>query len=145
MSSEWGNRIRLKISGRSHEEFVSAELIGLPSGISVSPGRMAEFLKRRRPGFSDAVSSRREEDIPRILSGLTGGKTDGTPMLIRIDNSNADSTPYEKTKNIPRPGHADYTAYVKWHGQEDMRGGGKFSGRMTAPLCAAGSVAIQYS
>ena len=144
MSSEWGKNLKLEISGRSHEEFISAVLTGLPKGISISEEEMHEFLKRRSPGTSNAVSGRREEDKPLILGGITGGKTDGSPLKIRIKNTNAESGVYERLKTVPRPGHADYTAYIKWSGREDMRGGGKFSGRMTAPICAAGFAAIKF-
>ena len=143
MSSEWGKNIRLRLFGRSHEEYVGVELFGIPKGIKLSVDEMAAFMKRRSPGNFTYTSGRKEADVPIIVSGIEDGYTDGSALRIIVRNEDGRPSDYEKLRYIPRPGHADYTAYIKWNGKEDMRGGGKFSGRLTAPLCAAGYVALQ--
>lgn len=145
MSFSYGNNIRLNISGGSHDPAVTAELRGLPAGIAVDTEKLHRFMLRRAPGRSSAASARREDDILHILSGITGGVTDGGPIKIRIDNTDARPGDYLKCNfnDTPRPSHADYPATVRYGGNVDLRGGGHFSGRLTAPLCAAGGICLQ--
>lgn len=127
----------LEIFGRSHENYIGARLDGLPAGEPVDIDALIEFMQRRSP------KHRKEDDIPEIKSGICNGVTDGKPLEIVIYNHDARPEDYEELRYIPRPGHADYPAYIKYNGEEDMRGGGKFSGRMTAAICAVGGVAKQ--
>jgi chorismate synthase len=102
------------------------------------------FMARRAPGGSELSTARRESDVPRIIAGLNDeGFTCGAPLCAVIDNADARSSDYSQLKDMPRPGHSDYTAFMKYHGFNDIRGGGQFSGRLTAPLCFAGAVCIQ--
>lgn len=141
--SIWSNNLKIEIFGTSHGKNVGVVIEGLPAGEIVDIKKLTEFMRRRSPGFSDLTSGRKEHDIPNILSGIENGKTNGKAVKIVIDNEDADSSAYDELKDIPRPGHADYCAYLKSGGKEDMRGGGRFSGRMTAPMCAAGGIALQ--
>ena len=104
---------------------------------------LQRFLDRRRPGKNKLSTARNEGDVPEFLSGLENGKTCGSPLCAIIRNSDQHSKDYAELADKPRPGHADYTAWVKWKGHADMRGGGHFSGRLTAPLCVAGGIAKQ--
>jgi chorismate synthase len=116
---------------------------GLPAGEAVDLAELQAFLDRRRPGKNSLSTARKEADVPIFLSGLENGVTCGTPLCAIIENSDQRSGDYAELMDKPRPGHADYTAYVKWNGQADMRGGGQFSGRLTAPMCIAGGIAKQ--
>ena len=129
--------LSVEIFGRSHEEYIGATVTGFPAGEPVDVVQLQSFMARRTP------KHRAESDVPVIKSGLCDGVTDGKPLTVLIYNEDARPQDYEALKVIPRPGHADYPAYVKYGGREDMRGGGKYSGRMTAPLCAAGGIAKQ--
>ena len=129
--------LALEIFGRSHEDFIGARAEGFPAGESIDLEELFAFMKRRAP------QTRKEDDMPVFLSGLENGVTTGERLVVHIANRDCRPSDYEELKFIPRPGHADYPAYVKWKGEEDMRGGGKFSGRMTAPLCAIGGIAKQ--
>lgn len=129
--------LSVEIFGRSHEEYIGATVTGFPAGEPVDVAQLQSFMARRTP------KHRAESDVPVIKSGLCDGVTDGKPLTVLIYNEDARPQDYEALKVIPRPGHADYPAYVKYGGREDMRGGGKYSGRMTAPLCAAGGIAKQ--
>lgn len=140
MPNEWGEKLKIQIYGRSHEERIGVRISGLPAGESVDLAALTAFLARRAPGRSPLSSARREADIPHILSGLSDGMTDGNALEIYFDNTDARSADYEALRFIPRPGHADYTARLRYGEGEDLRGGGRFSGRMTAPLCAAGGI-----
>ncbi len=143
MSSSFGERLKITIFGQSHSEAVGIVIDGLPAGEPIDPERIQRFLKRRAPGRNAYSSSRKERDIPRVLSGLFEGKTCGAPLCAVMENTNANPKDYALLKDIPRPGHADYTAWVKYSGANDYRGGGHFSGRLTAPFCFAGAVCIQ--
>ena len=116
---------------------------GLPAGETIDLEELQRFLDRRRPGKSLLSTARNEGDVPEFLSGLENGKTCGAPLCAIIRNSDQHSGDYAELADKPRPGHADYTAWVKWKGHADMRGGGHFSGRLTAPLCIAGGIAKQ--
>lgn len=143
MSSEFGRLIKISVFGQSHGEAIGVVIDGLPAGEAVDMDELAAFLDRRRPGKSPLSTSRQEADAPEFLSGLVDGVTCGAPLCAVIRNSGQRSGDYRELAQRPRPAHADYTARVKWGGHADMRGGGHFSGRLTAPLCIAGGIAKQ--
>ena len=143
MASEFGKLVRVGIFGQSHGRAIGVTMDGLPAGETIDLDELRAFLERRRPGNSTLSTARREADEPVFLSGLADGKTSGSPLCAIIENQDAHSADYAELADKPRPGHADYTAYVKWNGCADMRGGGHFSGRLTAPLCIAGGIAKQ--
>ena len=138
-----GAVLRLSVFGQSHAEAVGMTLEGLPAGLPVDPDALQSFLNRRAPGRNDWSTSRREEDCPEFLCGLKDGKTCGAPLTAIIRNRNTRSSDYEQLRFLPRPGHADYTAQLRYGGFQDVAGGGHFSGRLTAPLCIAGGILLQ--
>jgi chorismate synthase len=137
----FGRRLRIQLFGESHGPGVGAVLDGVPPGLPIEVARIQADLDARRPGTSALVSQRKEEDRVRILSGTFGGHATGAPLALWIENQDADSKPYEATRHLPRPGHADWTSHAWSRGFADPRGGGHASGRLTAPLVAAGAVA----
>ena len=141
MSTLSGDTLRLTLFGRSHGPSVGMTLSGLPAGEPVSLPALQDFLGRRAPGRSPLVTARREADIPRFLSGIKDGVTTGEDITAIIENTDVKSNDYPSLTTVPRPGHADYTAYVKYGRIEP--GGGPFSGRLTAPLCVAGGLCLQ--
>ena len=143
MSSTVGNILKLSIFGESHSPAIGCVLDGLPAGIPVDMRALQAFLERRAPGRSRIATPRREADAPEILSGLHGGVTDGAPFAALIRNANTRSGDYDGLRSVPRPGHADYPARVRFGNWHDVAGGGHFSGRLTAPLCVAGGIALQ--
>ena len=143
MSSEFGNTLRVGIFGESHGRAIGVTMQNLPAGEAIDLVALEAFLERRRPGKSALSTARNEPDRPVFLAGLVDGKTTGSPLCAMIENRDARSGDYAELIDKPRPGHADYTAFLKWAGNADMRGGGHFSGRMTAPLCIAGGIAKQ--
>ncbi len=143
MSAYRGNHLTVSIFGQSHAAAIGASIDGLPAGERVDLEALSAFLRRRAPG-RDAVSTpRREADAPKVLCGLVDGVTCGAPLAAVIENTNTRSRDYDALRDVPRPGHADYTAQVKYGGFQDAAGGGQFSGRLTAPLCVAGGIALQ--
>ena len=141
MKNTFGQSVSVTIAGESHGPALVAVLSGLAPGIPVEEAFIAAQLTRRRP--AGAISTaRREEDKFQILSGVFGGLTTGTPITILIPNENTISRDYAELATTARPGHADYAAQCKYHGYQDYRGGGHFSGRVTAALVAAGAVAL---
>ena len=144
MSSTYGDNLKLTIFGQSHGAAIGMTLDGIPAGLSVDPEALQEFLNRRAPGQSSLSTPRKEADKPEFLAGLLEGFTCGAPIAAVIANTNTRPADYGSTKDIPRPGHADYTARVKYGGFEDASGGGHFSGRLTAPLCIAGGLCKQW-
>ena len=138
-----GAVLRLSVFGQSHAEAVGMTLDGLPAGVPVDLDALQIFLNRRAPGRNDWSTSRREEDCPEFLCGLKDGKTCGAPLTAIIRNRNTRSSDYEQLRCLPRPGHADYTAQLRYGGFQDVAGGGHFSGRLTAPLCIAGGILLQ--
>ncbi|MBE6828226.1 MAG: chorismate synthase [Ruminococcaceae bacterium] len=138
-----GNKITVSVFGQSHSDCIGAVIDGLPAGIELDADKIAAFMRRRAPGQSSFSTRRREADIPKVISGLVDGTTCGAPVAAKIDNVNAKSSDYDDYKYLPRPSHSDYTAYVKYGGNNDIAGGGQFSGRLTAPLCWAGAVCMQ--
>lgn len=143
MSGMWGNNLKVSIFGESHGNAIGITIDGLPSGVELDLEKIDIEMKRRAPGRSALSTARKESDIPEILSGYFDGKTTGTPLCAMIRNSDTRSKDYGKTKDLMRPGHADYTGAVKYNGFNDYRGGGHFSGRITAPLVFAGAVCKQ--
>jgi len=142
MKNTFGNNITFTLFGESHGEAIGVVIDGISPGIIVNEEYIAEKLAKRRP--SSAVdTARREADKFSILSGVFNGKTTGTPICIVIPNEDTKSSDYEKMHGIARPSHADYASYCKYHGFEDYRGGGHFSGRITAALVAAGAIVMQ--
>ena len=141
MKNVFGNAVSLTLFGESHGACVGAVLDGLAPGIAVDEAEIARIMDLRRA--KDGLSTpRREEDRVRIVSGVYRGFTTGTPITFLIENTNTRSEDYEKTASLARPGHADFTAEMKYHGYQDARGGGHFSGRLTAPLVAAGALCL---
>ncbi|MCI7414039.1 chorismate synthase [Hornefia butyriciproducens] len=143
MASEFGKNIRVSIFGESHGAAIGVSIDGMPAGVSVDIERLQHFLDRRAPGRSRFTTARREEDRPEFLCGIRGGVTCGTPITAIIRNRDTRSGDYSQMEDIPRPGHADYAARMRYGGNEDCRGGGHFSGRLTAPLCVAGGIFLQ--
>lgn len=143
MSSTVGNVLKLSIFGESHSPAIGCSLDGLPAGIPIDMDALQTFLERRAPGRSKTATERNEADRPEILSGIHEGVTDGAPFAAIIRNANTRSKDYEGLRSVPRPGHADYPARIKFGNWHDVAGGGHFSGRLTAPLCIAGGIALQ--
>lgn len=141
MKNTFGNNVSVTLFGESHGAAVGAVIDGLPSGIAVSEEFIGYQLSLRRP-VGKISTPRCEEDKFHILSGVYNGYTTGTAIAIVIENSNTHSSDYSETRSLARPGHADYTAHCKYKGYEDYRGGGHFSGRITAALVAAGAIII---
>ena len=147
----FGRKFRVSIFGESHGEAIGVVMDGVPQGIYLSPDDFSEDIARRSPGARGAVArgesgtigttQRVEADEPVILSGVLDGVTTGAPLAIIFKNSNTRSADYQQFRTMPRPGHADYVASVKWNGANDPRGGGHFSGRLTLPIVATGVVA----
>ena len=143
MSSEYGEQIKISIFGQSHAQGIGVVIDGLPAGEAVDLEALQAFLDRRRPGQGLHTTARKEGGVPKILSGLVDGRTCGAPLCAVIENTDTRSQDYQNVLTVPRPGHADYPAWVKWGGHNDIRGGGHFSGRLTAPLCIAGGILLQ--
>lgn len=137
MKNTFGSSISVTIFGESHGDCIGAVLDGLPAGLEIDRGYIGAQLEKRRP-FGKISTSRTERDEFQIVSGCFNGKTCGTPLTIIIPNENTRSGDYDYGR--ARPGHADYTAYIRYAGNEDYRGGGHFSGRVTAALTAAGAL-----
>ncbi|MCQ2016474.1 chorismate synthase [Clostridium butyricum] len=143
MSGMWGNKLKVSIFGESHGAGIGITIDGLPSGIEIDMEEVLKEMARRAPGKSKLSTARKEGDQPEILSGFFEGKTTGTPLCAVIRNSDQHSKDYGKLKDLMRPGHADYPGFIRYNGFNDYRGGGHFSGRITAPLVFAGAVCKQ--
>lgn len=135
--------MKYSIFGESHGPAIGVVLEGVPAGLELDLDAVRFDLARRAPGKSPLSTARKEADEPRILSGVFQGHTTGAPLCAVMENTDARSGDYEKTRDLARPGHADYPAHVRYGGFQDYRGGGHFSGRLTAPLVFAGGVAKQ--
>ena len=144
MSSTYGKHLHLSIFGQSHSQGIGMVLDNIPAGLPVDTELLQTFLSRRAPGTSPLSTSRKEADSPKFLSGIVDGFTCGAPIAAIIENTNTRSGDYRNLKDCPRPGHADYTAHIKYGGYQDVSGGGHFSGRLTAPLCIAGGLCKQW-
>ena len=138
-----GNKLKVTIFGQSHAPAIGCVIDGLPAGFAPDMERVAAFMARRAPGQNAWSTPRKESDTPEILSGLVDGRTCGAPVAMVIHNGDQHSRDYSGLKRTPRPSHADYTAIIKYGENYDIRGGGQFSGRLTAPLCFAGAFALQ--
>jgi len=143
MPSDWGKILRVSVFGQSHGKAIGVLADGLPAGEPIDLEELGRFLDRRKPGKVPRSTPRREDDLPLILSGIENGVTCGAPLCAVIENHDAHSSDYARTARIPRPGHADLAALQKWGDAADLRGGGHFSGRLTAPLCVIGGIALQ--
>lgn len=144
MPSTFGTTLRVTVFGQSHSEAIGCVLDGLPSGLHLDMNALTHFIARRTPGSFSGDTPRHERDSFHILSGLTSkGTTCGVPLAAIIENTDVRTGDYNYLSTIPRPGHADFAAWCKWHGRQDASGGGQFSGRLTAALCLAGGIAIQ--
>ena len=143
MSNTFGQKLKVTIFGESHGVAIGCVIDGLPAGISIDWDAVRQDMARRAPGSSALATPRKEKDAFEILSGYFNDHTTGTPLAMEIRNGNQHSKDYDILKDNMRPGHADYTGHVKYGGFNDYRGGGHFSGRITAPLTFAGSIARQ--
>ena len=143
MSGMWGNKLKVSIFGESHGVGIGITIDGLPSGFEINMNEILKEMARRAPGKSKLSTARRETDSPEILSGYFEGKTTGTPLCAIIRNGDQHSKDYGKLKDLMRPGHADYPGNIRYNGFNDYRGGGHFSGRITAPLVFAGAICKQ--
>ncbi|MBO4292593.1 MAG: chorismate synthase [Lachnospiraceae bacterium] len=144
MSSQIGRRLKVSVFGESHGRGIGAVLDGFPPGVPIDMEELSRFMERRRPGRDRTSTPRKESDRPEILSGMLDGITCGTPVAAIIANRDQHSGDYKNVAHEARPGHADYTGYVRYGGYNDVRGGGHFSARLTAPLVFAGGLCIQY-
>ena len=144
MSSSYGKNLKLSIFGQSHGPAIGMTLDGIPAGLIVDFEELQSFLNRRAPGQNEWSTPRKEEDKPEFLAGIVDSCTCGAPISAIIRNTNTRSGDYDNLKDCPRPGHADYTAQIKFGGYQDAAGGGHFSGRLTAPLCIAGGMCKQW-
>lgn len=143
MASYLGEHIHVSVFGQSHSPAIGVVVDGLPAGERVDMEELGRFLKRRAPGQNATSTPRKEADLPQFLSGLVDDVTCGAPLAVLIENTNTRSQDYAQLRDKPRPGHADFTAQVKYGGFQDVAGGGHFSGRLTAPLCIAGGICLQ--
>lgn len=136
-----GRVFRISIFGESHGPYVGVTVDGCPAGLPVSPDAFVADIERRKGGIQKGTTPRKEDDIPEFISGIFNGYTTGAPLTILFANNNSRSADYEKQRDVPRPGHADFVAGIKFKGFEDYRGGGHFSGRLSVCLVAAGVIA----
>ena len=143
MSSCYNGGVKFSIFGESHGKGIGVVLDNLPAGEEIDLDKIGEFMARRAPKKDGTSTLRNEKDIPEILSGMYNGKTTGTPLAAVIYNSDQHSGDYGNIAHTARPAHADYTGYLRYDGANDPRGGGHFSGRLTAPLCFAGAGCAQ--
>lgn len=141
--SSWGNAVKISIFGESHGKAIGVVIDGLPAGEALDPEQIYLQMSRRAPGKDKAATPRLEKDFPEILSGVLNHTTTGAPLCAVIQNTNTRSQDYSSLLRKPRPAHADYTGFVRYQGYNDIRGGGHFSGRLTAPLVFAGAVCRQ--
>ncbi len=143
MASSWGEQLQITLFGESHGPAVGVVIDGVPPGERLDLEEMQTFMERRAPGRTPWSTRRKEGDTLKILSGFYRGQTTGTPLCLMIENTDARPQDYGEAVRLPRPSHADYTGMIRYRGAADPRGGGHFSGRLTAPLCAAGAVCKQ--
>ncbi len=143
MSNTYGNNLKLQIYGGSHDEKIGVRLSGLPADEAIDIEHLQKFMSRRAPGQNKYSTKRREPDIPVFLSGISNGRTTGEALHAVIYNTNQHSGDYADINDIPRPSHADFAAVQKYGKDVDLRGGGRFSGRLTAPMCIAGGICLQ--
>ncbi len=143
MSSIWGNKLKISLFGESHGAGIGVVIDGLPAGEVIDFDEILKFMARRAPKKDGTSTFRNEKDFPQILSGIYKNRTTGTPLSAVINNTDTRSTDYENVESLARPGHADFTGFVRYGGFNDVRGGGHFSARLTAPLVFAGAICGQ--
>lgn len=143
MASIWGKQLIISLFGESHGPGIGVVMDGVPSGEVLDMQAVSAFMARRAPGRTPWSSQRREPDTPRIISGIYQGMTTGTPISALIENEDTRPRDYAHQADVLRPSHADFTGMVRYRGANDPRGGGHFSGRLTAPLCFAGAICKQ--
>ncbi len=143
MSSCWGNKVKISIFGESHGKGIGVVIDNLPAGEKIDMDKVLMHMSRRAPGKDKTATSRLEKDIPQIMSGMLNDTTTGTPLCAVIENTNTRSGDYGNLLTSPRPGHGDYPGFIRYNGFNDIRGGGHFSGRLTAPIVFAGSICRQ--
>ena len=143
MSSCWGNKVKISIFGESHGKGIGVVVDNLPSGEKIDWEQVLMYMGRRAPGKDKTATPRLEKDFPNILSGMLDYTTTGTPLCAVIENTNTRSGDYGNLLTSPRPGHGDYPGFIRYNGFNDIRGGGHFSGRLTAPIVFAGSICRQ--
>ena len=143
MPSIYGEKIHVSIFGQSHSAAIGVVIDGLPAGVKIDMAELGRFMARRAPGQGKYATARKEADLPEFVSGVVDDVTCGAPVCALIRNTDTRSGDYANLRDVPRPSHADYPAYVKFGAAHDIRGGGHFSGRLTAPLCIAGGIALQ--
>ncbi len=140
MASSIGKNIKVSIFGESHSDACGVSIEGVPAGIEIDFDNIEKLVERRRPKKDGLSTARSETDNPTFICGIKDGITTGTPITAIIQNSDTRSKDYDKLRNVPRPGHADFPAHIKYSGNNDIRGGGHFSARLTAPLVVAGAI-----
>ena len=143
MSSTYGDKIKISVFGESHGNGIGVVIDGLPAGIKIDLDKVLVQMARRAPGKDKTATPRLEKDFPNVLSGMLDNTLTGAPLCAVIENTNTRSGDYSNLLSCPRPGHSDYAAFVKYNGANDIRGGGHFSGRITAPIVFAGAVCRQ--
>lgn len=143
MSSTYGEKIKISVFGESHGNGIGVVIDGLSAGVKIDMDSVLVQMSRRAPGKDKTATPRKESDLPKVLSGMLGDTLTGAPLCAVIENTNTRSGDYGNLLSCPRPGHSDYTAFVKYNSANDIRGGGHFSGRLTAPIVFAGSICRQ--
>ena len=143
MASNFGKTIQVSTFGASHGYAIGGIVEGLPCGHTIDIDELSAFLKRRAPGQNQLQTQRKEAEVPEFFAGMVDGMLSGSPLAFMIRNTSQHSSDYNNLRDIPRPSHADFTARMRYGDKVDMRGGGHFSARLTAPLCVAGGIAIQ--
>lgn len=143
MSSTYGDKIKISVFGESHGNGIGVVIDGLPAGVKIDMDRVLVQMARRAPGKDKTATPRLEKDFPNVLSGMLDNTLTGAPLCAVIENTNTRSGDYSNLLSCPRPGHSDYAAFVKYNGANDIKGGGHFSGRITAPIVFAGAVCRQ--
>ncbi|MBQ8141050.1 MAG: chorismate synthase [Clostridia bacterium] len=144
MATTYGQNLKITIYGGSHDAEIGVIAEGLPVGFEINLPELETFMQRRAPGKNAYSTTRREADAPVFLSGVTDGSLDGSTLRAVIYNTNQRSSDYSNLAFIPRPSHADFAARMKYGEEVDLRGGGHFSGRLTAPMCIVGGICLQY-
>lgn len=143
MSSTYGDKIKISVFGESHGNGIGVVIDGLPAGVKIDMDKVLVQMARRAPGKDKTATPRLEKDFPNVLSGMLDGTLTGAPLCAVIQNTNTRSGDYSNLLSCPRPGHSDYAAFVKYNGANDIKGGGHFSGRITAPIVFAGAICRQ--
>lgn len=143
MSSTYGDKIKISVFGESHGNGIGVVIDGFPAGVKIDMDKVLVQMARRAPGKDKTATPRLEKDFPNVLSGMLDGTLTGAPLCAVIQNTNTRSGDYSNLLSCPRPGHSDYAAFVKYNGANDIKGGGHFSGRITAPIVFAGAICRQ--